>query len=299
MNLLKSMFMTAYMMAAMAVSAYAAWRLAGGGMRLEWLGVMLTVAPITMVLAGLMLTRNVAQTHPHMPLIQLMALAGLGLAAWAWHAGQGGAAPLLLAGAGWAGLLLYVYGYSRFGREPSMRLVIGAALPEFTVTGVDGRAFSSRSLVGKPSVLVFYRGNWCPFCMAQVKQLASRYRELDELGVRVALISPQPYDKNRQLAARFGVNFEFLTDRDNAAARILELEDRHGLPMGMQMMGYDSDTVLPTVIITDRDGKVRWVHETDSYRIRPEPDTYLEVLRGHGIAGAALPAAALTASGAV
>ena len=37
--------------------------------------------------------------------------------------------------------------------------------------------------------------------------------------------------------------------------------------------------MLPTVIVTDANGKVIWVHETDSYRIRPEPDTYLEVLR--------------------
>ncbi len=299
MNLFKSMFMTAYMMAAMAVSAYAAWMLAREGMRAEWLGVMLTAAPVTMVLAGLMMARNVAQTPPRLPAIQLMALGGLALAGWAWQAGQAGATPLWLAGAGWVGLLLYVYWYSRFGREPSMRLVIGAPLPEFTVTDAEGRAFSSRSLAGKPSVLVFYRGNWCPFCMAQVKQLASRYQELDALGVRVALISPQPYDKNRQLAARFGVNFEFLTDRDNAAARILELEDRHGLPLGMQMMGYDSDTVLPTVIVTDKEGRVRWVHETDSYRIRPEPDVYLQVLREQGMVRATSHPDRLEASSAV
>jgi hypothetical protein len=52
--------------------------------------------------------------------------------------------------------------------------------------------------------------------------------------------------------------------------------------MGMQMMGYDSETVLPTVIITSKDGKVIWTHETN-YRIRPEPDVYLEVLRRHKI----------------
>jgi hypothetical protein len=47
--------------------------------------------------------------------------------------------------------------------------------------------------------------------------------------------------------------------------------------MGMQMMGYDSETVLPTIIITGKDGKVIWTHETHNYRIRPEPEVYLEV----------------------
>ncbi|MDX8400145.1 MAG: hypothetical protein R8K20_07840 [Gallionellaceae bacterium] len=51
-------------------------------------------------------------------------------------------------------------------------------------------------------------------------------------------------------------------------------------------MSYDSDTVLPTVIITDKNRKILWVHETDNYRIRPEPDVYLEVLRKYNIAAA-------------
>jgi hypothetical protein len=49
--------------------------------------------------------------------------------------------------------------------------------------------------------------------------------------------------------------------------------------MGMQALGYDSETVLPTVIITGTDGLILWVHETDNYRVRPEPETYLAVLR--------------------
>ena len=57
--------------------------------------------------------------------------------------------------------------------------------------------------------------------------------------------------------------------------------------MGMQMLGYDDDTVLPTVIITGRDGKIVWTHETDNYRIRPEPQIYLDVLRKHGVVATA------------
>jgi len=283
MNQLKSMFMTAYMMMTMAISAYAAWRLAQDGMQLAWLGVMLTTGPAMVVLAGLMMLKNVAQTSQHMPLLQLMALAGLGLAGWQYFAGHTGELPLLLAAAGWMGLLLYIYWYSSFGRTSSLQLVVGDTLPEFEVTDAGGLPFRSQAFTGKPSVLVFYRGNWCPFCMAQIKQLAANYQELEKLGVRVALISPQPYAKNMQLANKLGINFEFFTDEDNVAARILEIEQKHGLPMGMQMMGYDSDTVLPTVVILDRQGKVVWVHETDSYRIRTEPDVYLEALREQGI----------------
>ena len=70
-------------------------------------------------------------------------------------------------------------------------------------------------------------------------------------------------------------------------ARTLGIENPNGLPMGMQVLGYDSETVLPTVIITGRDGKIIWTHETDNYRVRPEPDVFLDVLRRHGVVAVA------------
>ncbi|GAB4137003.1 MAG: hypothetical protein Kow00104_20510 [Rhodothalassiaceae bacterium] len=57
--------------------------------------------------------------------------------------------------------------------------------------------------------------------------------------------------------------------------------------MGMQALGYASDTVLPTVVITGRGGTILWTHETDNYRVRPEPGTFLEILKQHGIVAAA------------
>jgi peroxiredoxin len=119
--------------------------------------------------------------------------------------------------------------------------------------------------------------------MAQIKELAARYQDLDALGIRVALIAPQPHDNTVELARKYAVNFDFLTDTGNAAARALGIENINGTPMGMQMFGYENDTVLPTVVITDRDGKVVWTHETDNYRIRPEPDLFLDVLRRHNV----------------
>ncbi len=54
---------------------------------------------------------------------------------------------------------------------------------------------------------------------------------------------------------------------------------KNGLWMGMGMFGYESDTVFPTVIVLDAHGVVRWVDQTDNYRVRPKPDTFLPLLR--------------------
>lgn len=282
MNLLKSIFISNYMMLLMGVSGYAGWRLFQDESPVAWGGVLLTTLPLLTVIAWLMMLKNVARTSAHFPAVNFLGAIGAGLAVWAWIDHDTDiAAPLLAVGA-WLGFLLYAYWFSTFGgRLPSARLQVGKSLPHFSLKSASEASVTAAQLTGKPAVLVFYRGNWCPLCMAQIKELAARYRDLGDLGVRVGLISPQPHGNTMALAEKFKVDFDFLTDEGNAAARALGIENANGTPMGMQVFGYANDTVLPTVVITGSDGKVVWTHQTDNYRIRPEPDTYLEVLRRH------------------
>jgi len=278
MNLLKSVYVSVYMMAAMAITVYASRLLWSSHDYMTWGGVMLVTAPFVLVISWLMIFRNIARTSAHFPVLIMLGTVGIGLASWGYIRGGSPAAPVL-ALAGWAGFLIYVYWYSSFNRRASSQLSIGETLPEFELQDTAGRSIASASLTDKPVVWIFYRGNWCPLCMAQIKELAGQYKQLQELGVRVALISPQPHKFTVGLAKKFDVPFDFLTDEDNRAGRALGIGISHGIPMGMQALGYDSETVLPTVIITDAGGRILRAHETDNYRVRPDPDVYLAVLR--------------------
>lgn len=187
---------------------------------------------------------------------------------------------------GWAlvaaealGWLAYTRWYSWFGREPSAALAIGATLPDDLRFTEHGRGLiTAASLRGRPTVWLFYRGNWCPLCMAQVGEIAARWRDVETLGAQVALVSPQDEAHTRSLAARHGVAFRYLRDEGLEAARRLGIANDDGTPAGM--IGYESDTVLPTLVVTDRDGRIAYADQTDNYRVRPTPDTVLAALRG-------------------
>lgn len=289
MNLLKSFFISNYMMAIMGIAAYAGWMLYQGENEMAWSGVLLTVAPILMVISYVMMFKNVARTSAHFPLINLLGAIGVVLSMCVWYAHETSILAPAIASVSWFGFLLYAYWFSTYGdRQPSMKLVVGTKLPHFTVRNVEGNLVNSAQLTDKPAILIFYRGNWCPFCSAQIKELISCYKQLDALGVRVVFIAPQPHENTIGISKTYDAKFDFLTDEDNAAARALGIEHKDGLPMGMQVLGYESDTVMPTVIITGKDGKIVWTHETDNYRVRPEPDTFLEVLRQHGVVAASV-----------
>lgn len=278
MNMLKSLFVSTYMMAAMVIIVFAVKSLLTSGDVITWGGVILVYAPFMSVMSWLMLFRSIARTSSRFPL--LIGLATLGVIASVWGYRQGGSfvAPVL-AVAGLISFLVYDYWYSSFGRGHSSQLTVGQMLPAFELRNTAGEMVSSVSMIDKPTVWIFYRGNWCLLCMAQIKEVAAQYRQLEALGARVALISPQPHEVTVGLAKKFDVAFDFLTDEHNRAAQTLGIANAYGLPMGMQVLGYDSETVLPTVIITAAGGRILWADETDNYRVRPEPELFLNVLR--------------------
>lgn len=278
MNLLKSIFISNYMMAEMALAGYAGWMIYSGNSIYPWAGVLLTSAPIIMYIGYLMMLKPTARTSAHFPLINLMGIIGVSLTVVFGIFKGEGLLTSTLSIISYISFIAYSYWYSTYGRKSSQRIEVGKTLPDFSVTNAKGQVINSKQLTDKPSIFIFYRGNWCPLCMAQIKEIASKYKEISNMGVRVALISPQPHSNTESLAKKFNVPFDFLTDKGNHAARALGINQKDGLPMGMQMMGYDSETVLPTVIITDKGGKILWTHETDNYRVRPEPETYLKVL---------------------
>lgn len=289
MRWLKSLFISGFLTYAWVASVWAVWQWTRGGDVLMWSGVLLANAPFALMISVWMLFQPLARTRAELTWLRALSLVGGGLCAYG-SLGNAAAAPAAI---GWAlggvlGVFAYVRWYSRFGRQASAALAVGRELPEIELLRADGQAVRTADLRGQPTVMLFFRGNWCPLCMAQIREIADQYRAMEAAGVRVALISPQPHRNTEALARKFQVPFDFLTDSGNQAAQALGIAAPAGLPAGMQALGYDSDTVMPTVIITDREGRVVWTDETDNYRVRPEPETFLQVLREHDLIDAAV-----------
>lgn len=187
-----------------------------------------------------------------------------------------------VAGVGVLGTALYEWWFSNLGPRDKSALAIGNPLPALQFQRPDGSLLHTAQL-RKPMLMIFYRGNWCPFCMAQVREIAGLYRQLADKGVEVMLISPQPHENTQALAQRFDVPMTFLVDQGNQMATRLGIEAANGLPAGLELRGYDSDTVMPTVLITDAQGIIIYADLPENYRLRPEPDAFLEVLKKAGI----------------
>lgn len=270
---LKSMFISLWMLLLIMVLAHAGTRLYGEPASLAWWGVMLAVLP-TMAFFIFLFMRSTARTPEILWPLLVAPMAGLVLAAVAWSSEFLVWFYILIVGLG--GNLLYQFWYSKLDRQPDNLLKRSDSLPPLVFEDPNGRPVSTDDFDG-PLLLVFYRGNWCPLCMAQIREVAARYRELAERGVTTLLVSPQPHDNSRELALRFDVPFQFLVDRDHRVAKQLGIFAAGGVPLGMEVLGYESDTVFPTVIAVDAERRILLADQTDNYRLRPEPETFLRL----------------------
>jgi peroxiredoxin len=176
------------------------------------------------------------------------------------------------------GWIIYVKWYSVFEERETEILTVGKLLPEFVLENTSKEKVSSSTFLGNPTIYLFYRGNWCPLCMAQIKEIAGQYKELEARGVNMVFVSPQPHFYTERLSKRYDLGFHYMQDTDNEVAKQLGILSENGIPTGFQALGFDSDTVMPTVVITDPNGRIAFADLTDNYRVRPEPETFLKVI---------------------
>lgn len=153
----------------------------------------------------------------------------------------------------------------------------GKPLPYFRATDEQGNELDSECLKGKPTVILFVRGNWCPFCSRQVANLTKHYQDINERGARLILITPKPLETTRRVAVFFDFDFEFWLDSDLSIAAQLGLVQSGGVPSD-QHREYGNDTIWPASLVVDRDGVIRYASVSKMIADRPDPRKFVQVL---------------------
>jgi len=90
--------------------------------------------------------------------------------------------------------------------------------------------------------------------------------------VQILAISPDPNERSQALAERLGVRYRFLADRELAVTRRYGIVHAGGGPEGQ-------DVPVPTTVVIDRRGIVRWLSLADNYQVRPDPADVTRAVR--------------------
>ncbi len=168
----------------------------------------------------------------------------------------------------------------------------GDSLPEVSVRSLDGKELTIRSVVAKkPSVLIFYRGGWCPFCNRHLSAVAEIQDDLQAAGYQLIAISPDQPALLKKTIAKGKLGYTLLSDSPMALAKGLGITFRLPDPkfetykkrFGIDLEAYSGANhhllPHPAVFLVDTKGKIRFAHVNENYRVRLEPEKILAAAR--------------------
>ena len=166
----------------------------------------------------------------------------------------------------------------------------GQPAPDFTLPSAAGEAVTLAHLLAQgPVVLLFYRGNWCPYCNVQLRAYQQILPELAQHGATLVAVSPQTPDFTALTVSEKALSFPVLSDTGNTVARQYGLGYRVGQEVadtlrsvGIDLSAYNgtSDDELPltATFVIGSDGVITWSWVEANFKQRADPAEVLAAL---------------------
>ncbi|MEP7043275.1 MAG: peroxiredoxin-like family protein [Dokdonella sp.] len=170
-------------------------------------------------------------------------------------------------------------------------ILLGSHLPDAAVRTIDGQPTSlSKAVGGKPAVLVFYRGGWCPYCNLQLSGLRLIEKDVQALGFQIIAISPDRPEELRKTLGKDQLNYTLLSDSSASAIEAFGLAYTVNASIqakyreaGVDLEQYSGEThhILPvaSVYIVDADGLLQFSYVHPDYRVRLPSEIVLAATR--------------------
>ncbi|MEX1137764.1 MAG: redoxin domain-containing protein [Bacteroidota bacterium] len=168
-------------------------------------------------------------------------------------------------------------------------LPVGVQAPLFTAIDKDGKIFElAAALRGGPVVLIFYRGQWCPYCNRHLKALQDSLDMMHSKGATVVAVSPEKPQFLLKTAKKTGAQFRLLFDEGFSISNAYDVTfkpEENQLKVYNEKLGADlahsqSDESerlpIPATFIIDKGGTIVWRHFDPDYHNRSAVREILE-----------------------
>ncbi len=169
-------------------------------------------------------------------------------------------------------------------------LNVGDTAPNFRLRNQNGSPMELSKILkqGKPVILTWYRGGWCPYCNITLAFLQEKLPEFKAAGAQLVALTPELPDSSLSTSEKNELAFNVLSDVGNGVAReygvVFKLTDAvaHRYQAGFNLHAYNGDNTdelpLAATYVIDTNGVIRYAFLDVDYRNRAEPSDIIEVL---------------------
>lgn len=166
-------------------------------------------------------------------------------------------------------------------------LLIGERVPEIELLNTGGRKENLAELFReKPTVLIFYRGGWCPYCTAHLGKIAEAEEEILKLGYQVIAISPDEPERLNTTINKKDLKYTLLSDGDGTLTQFMgiayQAPDKKWKTNQLQKHSGGRNAgflPVPSIFVVDKKGVIKFEYIAPDYTHRMEADLLIAVLK--------------------
>jgi peroxiredoxin len=169
-------------------------------------------------------------------------------------------------------------------------LAVGATAPQFELPDQNGEIVRSADLLARgPLIAIFYRGRWCPYCIATLEMWQQMLPRVATAGATVVAISPQKPQHTFFTADQHQLRYPVLSDAGNQVARLFGLVYRlpdylkqHYRRVFINLPNSNGDQSwelpLPAAYVIAPRGGVKYAFADADFTVRAEPEDVLKAV---------------------
>ncbi|WP_339838399.1 peroxiredoxin-like family protein [uncultured Flavobacterium sp.] len=160
-------------------------------------------------------------------------------------------------------------------------LLIGEKIPNIEVVNIDGKKIESDKILNKKTVLIIYRGGWCPYCNNQLADMQEIESDVLELGYQIVAISPDSPKFLKETESKDKLNYALYSDSEGKFAQAIGVAFKKDKPkLDKYSEGRNPGFLpVPSVYVLNDKQEIEFMYINPNYATRLKGELLLAVLK--------------------
>lgn len=163
-------------------------------------------------------------------------------------------------------------------------LLISEKISKVTIQTIDSTSITTDKLLkDKKTVLLFYRGGWCPYCNQHLSEIASIENKIIELGYQIIAISPDAPSFLKKTITKDKIGYSLYSDSNGAFSKSMGIA--YEAPLIYQpIINKSSHKInskfipVPSLFIINEKQEIVFEYISPDYKNRISGDLLLAIL---------------------
>lgn len=163
-------------------------------------------------------------------------------------------------------------------------LLIGEKIPNIKLQDVSGKEIETNTLLAKKTVLIVYRGGWCPYCNSQLADMQEIEKEILALGYQIVAISPDAPSFLKETEEKGKLGYSLVSDSNGDFSKAVGIAfaspEKYSKMLGKYSDGKNTNWLpVPTVYVVNDKQEIEFLYINPDYAKRLKGQLLLSVLK--------------------